>query len=139
MADVMARRVWIIGVGGSVKVKVHKVRFDPELGALSLALGARRALPMEGVLMTLDRRIVEPDKGQDPTLVIWNLPVKTERYIYYGIVTPLARLRLAPRYERMVLQGGRLHGKTKPRVVKTRKKSAVEWIGQPEVLSIIAG
>lgn len=121
-----------------MKVKVQKIRLNAAQGRLSVALGARRGLPMEGVLMTLDRKIIEPDTRRDPTLVVWTLPAKTANYLYYGVITPLNKLRRAPRYERMFIQNGKPQGSKRPRVVKTRKVSNVEWAGAAEVVSVIA-
>ncbi len=108
-------------------------------GELTIELQSLNGLPLEGVMSTLDQRGVEPEPRGDPTIVLWRLPLEAQRYVLYGIVTPLDDVGfIRVRYRRRVLQGGKIirSRAQNPEAFDARKLSASEWLGTPEVVGI---
>ncbi len=127
-----------IGKGGPMaRISVHQYKIDAGFGSVVITLQSLRAHPMQGVMSTLGQQIIAPEPPTDPTLVTWRLPAEDQRYVLYGIVTPLNRLMLGPTYERRVTQGGELlKGRKNPARISARKSNAGEYVGTPELISI---
>jgi hypothetical protein len=120
-------------------VPVKKLTAARGGGEITIQLQCLNALPLEGVMSTLDQRTIQPTPRSDPTIVTWHLPLEEERYVLYGIVTPLEDVGLVRiQYKRSVLQAGRLLSSRAPNPERfdARKLSASEWLGTPEVIGI---
>ena len=87
-------------------VKVRKFTVDSRAGDVIVVLQSHNALPINGVLATLDQRTISPEHQTDPSVATFRLPAETGRYLVYGVITPLKRLWRKPSYSRAVLQGG---------------------------------
>ncbi len=108
-------------------------------GEITIKLQSLNALPLEGVMSTLDEHGVEPEARGDPTIVQWRLPLEAQSYVFYGIVTPVADVGFGRvRYRRSVLQGGKIlkSRARNPEETDARKMSDSEWIGTPEAIEI---
>ncbi|NWG46863.1 MAG: hypothetical protein HXY25_10005 [Alphaproteobacteria bacterium] len=118
--------------------KLTEVRLTEGSGDLVIELRSLKALPIEGVMTTLGQAIVPPEARVDPSVIRWRVRAAEARYILYGIITPAARLLLAPRYERRFLRNGELMSSRagNPETVLTRKVNDGEWVGEPELVSI---
>jgi len=121
-------------------IKIRRFTAARDGGDVIVELQSFRALPMEGVMSTLDQQIIQPQKRVDPTFITWYLPPEDGRYLLYGIITPLKRLWRKPSYKRVVVQDRRLCRTRGPNPAgfRARKRNAGEWIGPPEVLFINA-
>ena len=116
---------------------VQEFRIDPARGEILIELRAFNTLPIEGVMSSLQRDAIAHDKKTDPTVIQWRVPATEMRYVLYGIITPPAKLFWAPSYERRVSQGGTLlKGAANPLKSSTRKASAGEYIGAPELIRL---
>jgi hypothetical protein len=121
-------------------VKVRKFTVDSRAGDVIVVLQSLNALPINGVMATLDQRTISPEHQTDPSVATFRLPAETGRYLVYGVITPLKRLWRKPFYLRAVLQDGvtiRTRGRN-PMRMKARKLNSGEWAGTPEVISIKA-
>ena len=121
-------------------VKVRKFTVDAGAGDVIVELQSLNALPINGVMATLDQRAIPPERQTDPTVATFRLPAKNGRYVVYGVITPLKRLWRKPSYLRAVSQDGaqsRTRGRN-PMRMKARKLNSGEWAGAPEVISIKA-
>ena len=120
-------------------IKIRRITVSKDAGAVIVELQSFRALPMEVVMSTVDKQIIKPEPRIDPTFITWRLPPEENRYIVYGIITPLKRLWRKPSYGRVVVQDGRLckmrRGRN-PARFRARKLNAGEWAGLPEVIFI---
>lgn len=117
---------------------VQEFLVDPLGGMVTIRLAALNALPIEGVMTTLTRGPVAPEARSDPAVIEWLVPAQAEKYVVYGVLTPLTNLLFAPNYERSAMQTGRLlRGRgLNPARLKTRKLNAGEWVGTPELISL---
>lgn len=119
-----------------MSVKVKTVLADAGKGEIWIELKASRALPMVGVITSLDQKLVPPDTDSDPSIVLWRLPAENQTYVLYGIVTPTTNLFFAPSYKRVVSQEGAILPGGEISSFATRKLNAGEWVGPPEVISV---
>ncbi len=119
-------------------IKIRRFTASRQGGDVFVELQSFQALPMEGVLSTLERQIIEPEPRLEPTVITWRLPAEEGRYILYGVITPLRKLWRKPSYLRSVTQDGVLC-KTwgqNPARFRARKQNRAEWVGPPEVIAI---
>lgn len=119
-------------------ISVHDFVVSASGGSLVLELRASGQLPIQGVLTTLGQQAVPARPRFDPALIAWELPLREERYLVWGVITPTQRILFAPAYTRNLTQGGTiLRGSVaNPQKRATRKVNTAEWVGSPEVLRI---
>jgi len=120
----------------AISVKTFKVK--AEGGDVIVRLQAFNALPIEGVISNFAREAIPAEPDDEPTQTTFRLPAESRRYVLYGVITPTKRVWGSPKYERTILQDDQpVDGKTKnPARITTRKISAGEYVGPPEVISI---
>lgn len=120
----------------AVSIQTFKVNADG--GDVLIRFQALKGLPIEGVLSSFDRQVIEAEADDEPTYTTFRVPAEAKRYVAYGVITPTKKLWGAPKYDRLVLQGDLLAvgGAKNPTRVKTRKINAGEYVGPPEILSI---
>ena len=110
-----------------IKVRAHR-------GDLIVELRAMNALPIEGVMASLQGERIAPDAADDESVARFSLPMETASYLCFGVVTPLKRVFMAPAYERRIYQGDKLLSRARAR---TRKVSVGQWVGAPDAFGFV--
>ncbi len=105
-------------------------------GDIFIRLEALKALPIEGVISAFTREVVNTEPDDEPSYTTFRIPPIERKYVLYGVITPLRRVWGSPKYERTITQPGNSYAST-PVTIKTRKVSAGEYVGPPEIISIV--